>query len=151
MRVRVSPSRRKSKAESPELPEVKLQLNGVPALEFAAMAVPAAGLLRASMFNSAWLLLAERLLGRMLLEVVKLPEIATEVTAAETVSVVSRSVTVSEPLVLRVALVSVNEPTSPAEVSLAEISGVSLVPVMVTVTVLLPLKAGEASSVAVMV
>ena len=76
---------------------------------------------------------------------------ATELTAAVTVSVVSTSVTVTEPLVVRVVSVSVREATSPAVVSCAEISGVSLVPVIVIVTVLEPLSGVLSSSVAVMV
>ena len=54
MRVSVSPSRRKSKASSAEDPEVKVQLKVVPSpVVLAAMAEPAAGLLRASMALSA--------------------------------------------------------------------------------------------------
>ena len=55
MRVRVSPSRRKSKAVSPEAPEVNVQLKvDPPPVVLAAMAVPAVGLLRASMLRRAW-------------------------------------------------------------------------------------------------
>ena len=53
MRVRVSPSRRKSKAVSPDAPELNAQLKVVPAVELAAMAVPAVGLLNVSMLSSA--------------------------------------------------------------------------------------------------
>ena len=50
MRVRVSPLRRKSKASSTEDPDVKVQLKVVPPpVLLAAMAEPAAGLLRANM------------------------------------------------------------------------------------------------------
>ena len=83
----------------------------------------------------------------MLPDVVKVPLSATEETAAETVSVVSTSVTVMEPAVERVVSVSVREAVSAPPV----MTGVSLVPVMVMVTVLLPLRGGVASSVAVMV
>ena len=115
-------------------------------VEFAAMAEPAAGE-RLSMLSSAWLLLALRLGGKELPEEVKVPERATEETAAVTVSEVSTSVTVIEPEVERVVLVSVREAVFGALV----ISGVSLVPVMVMVTVLLPLREGDVLSVAVTV
>ena len=103
--------RRKSKAESPEAPEVKVQLNELPPGELAAMAEPAAGE-RLSMLSNAWLLLALRLAGRELPEPMKEPEKATEETAAETVSVVSRSVTVMAPLELMMpwACVSASNP-----------------------------------------
>ena len=146
MRVRVSPLRRKSKAESPEAPEVKVQLKDVPPGELAAMAEPAAGE-RLSMLSKAWLLLALRLAGRELPEPMKEPERAREETAAETVSVVSMSVTVIEPVVLRVVSVSVREAASAPAV----MTGVSLVPVIVIVTVLEPLSGVLSSSVAVMV
>ena len=71
----------------------------------------------------------------MLPDVVKDPLRATDEMEAVTVSVRSTSVTVSEPLVERVVLDSVREATSPAEVSVAVMSGVSLVPVMVMATV----------------
>ena len=52
--MRVSPLRRKSKASSAEDPDVKVQSNVVPPpVLLAAMAEPAAGLLRASMALSA--------------------------------------------------------------------------------------------------
>ena len=143
----VSPSLRKLKAASPVLPEVNVQEKDVGLVELAAMAVPAAGSLRASMLSSARLLLVARLDGKVLPEEVKVPERATEETAAVTVSEVSTSVTVIEPEVERVVLVSVREAVSGALV----ISGVSLVPVMVMVTVLLPLREGDALSVAVTV
>ena len=97
------------------------------------------------------MLFAESVLGRVLPELVKLPESATEVTAAVTVSLVSRSLTVSEPLLLRVVSVSVRAATSPLDVSVAYTSGESLVPVMVIVTVLDPLSGVLSSSVAVIV
>ena len=146
MRVRVSPLRRKSKAESPEAPEVKVQLKDVPPGELAAMAEPAAGE-RLSMLSKAWLLLALRVAGRELPEPMKEPERAREETAAETVSVVSISVTVIEPVVLRVVSVSVREAASAPAV----MTGVSLVPVIVIVTVLEPLSGVLSSSVAVTV
>ena len=146
MRVRVSPLRRKSKAESPEAPEVKVQLKDVPPGELAAMAEPAAGE-RLNMLSKAWLLLALRLAGRELPEPKKEPVRAREETAAETVSVVSMSVTVIEPVVLRVVSVSVREAASAPAV----MTGVSLVPVIVIVTVLEPLSGVLSSSVAVMV
>ena len=65
----------------------------------------------------------------------KLPESATEDTAAVTMSVTSVSLMVSEPFAVRLVSVSPRAARSPAEVSLAEISGVSLVPVMVMATV----------------
>ena len=146
MRTSVSPSLRKLKAESSELPDVNVQEKDVGLVEFAAMAEPAAGE-RLSMLSSAWLLLALRLGGKELPEEVKVPERATEETAAVTVSEVSTSVTVIEPEVERVVLVSVREAVFGALV----ISGVSLVPVMVMVMVLLPLREGDALSVAVTV
>ena len=57
----------------------------------------------------------------------------------------------NEPLLVRVVSVSVRADPSPAELSLAEITGVSLVPVIVMVTVLLPLRGVMSSSVAVIV
>ena len=129
--MRVSPSRRKSKAESPEAPEVKVQLKVVPpSTLFAAMAEPTAGE-RLSMLSRAWLLLALRVAGRELPEPMKEPAMATEETAAMTVSEVSPSVTVIAPIDLRVVSVSVTEFVSAPPV----MTGVSLVPVMVTATV----------------
>ena len=72
---------------------------------------------------------------------------ATELTAAVTVSVVSTSVTVMEPLVVRVLSVSLRGVVSSPPV----MTGVSLVPVIVIVTVLEPLRGVASSSVAVMV
>ena len=129
--MRVSPSRRKSKAESPEAPEVKDQLKVVPpSALLAAMAEPTAGE-RLSMLSNAWLLLGLRVAGRELTEPMKEPERAREETTAEMVSVVSPSVTVIAPFVVRVVSVSVTEFVSAPPV----MTGVSLVPVMVTATV----------------
>ena len=131
MRVRVSPSRRKSKAASAEDPEVKVQLKVVPpSALLAVMAEPTAGE-RLSMLSNAWLLLGLRLAGRELPEPIKEPERAREETTAETVSVVSPSVTVIAPFVVRVVSVSVTEFVSAPPV----MTGVSLVPVIVTATV----------------
>ena len=146
MRTSVSPSLRKLKAESSELPDVNVQEKDVGLVEFAAMVEPAAGE-RLSMLSSAWLLLALRLDGKVLPEEVKVPESARDETTALTVSAVSTSVTVMVPEVESVVLVSVREAVSGALV----ISGVSLVPVMAIVTVLLPLREGDALSVAVTV
>ena len=119
----------------------------MPLVESAAMAVPAAGLLRASMSSRARLLLALRLAGSVQPEEVKVPERATEETEAVTVSEVSMSVTVIDPEDERVVLVSVRVAVS----GVLLISGVSLVPVMATVTVLLPFREGDPLSVAVTV
>ena len=81
----------------------------------------------------------------------KVPDSATELTAAITVSAVSTSVTVKEPVVVRVVSVSVRAARSPALVSLAEITAVSLVPVMVRVTVSLSLRGMALLSVTVTV
>jgi hypothetical protein len=110
------------------------------------MAEPAAGE-RLNMLSKAWLLLALRLTGRELPEPKKEPVRAREETAAETVSVVSMSITVIEPVVLRVVSVSVREAASAPAV----MTGVSLVPVIVIVTVLEPLSGVLSLSVAVMV
>ena len=110
------------------------------------MAEAAAGE-RLTMLSNAWLLLALRLAGRALPEPMKEPEKATEETAAETVSLVSMSVTVIEPVVLRVVSVSVREAASAPSV----MTGLSLVPVIVIVTVLEPPSGVLSSSVAVIV
>ena len=83
------------------------------------------------MLSRAWLLLGLRVAGRELPEPIKEPERAREETTAETVSVVSPSVTVIAPFVVRVVSVSVTEFVSAPPV----MTGVSLVPVMVTAMV----------------
>ena len=88
-----------------------------------------------------------RAAGRVLPEVVKEPERATEETVAETRSLVSASVTSKDPLVARVVSVSVSDAASAPLV----MTGVSLVPVMVMVTVSLSLSGVLSSSVAVTV
>ena len=85
--------------------------------------------------------------GRVLPEVVKVPERATEETVAETRSLVSASVTSKDPLVARVVSVSVSDAASAPLV----MTGASLVPVMVIVTVSLSLSGVLSSSVAVTV
>ena len=81
----------------------------------------------------------------------KVPERATDSTLAVTVSLESISVTVNVPAALMLALISDRDAASPAVLSLAEITGVSLVPVMVTVTVSLSLSGIALLSVAVTV
>ena len=72
---------------------------------------------------------------------------ATESIVAAMVSVRSMSVTVIDPDEARVVLVSIRDAVSSPPV----ISGVSLVPVMTMVMVLLPLREGDPLSVAVTV
>ena len=80
-----------------------------------------------------------------------MPERATDDTLAVTVSLESISVTVNVPAALMLALISDRAAASPAVLSFAEITGVSLVPVMVTVTVSLSLSGIALLSVAVTV
>ena len=117
------------KAESPAEPDVNVQLKLDPADGSAGNCEVSPAVERASMDFSTALLEAVSEAGTVPPNV--LPVIATESTVAATVSERSMSLTVIEPEVERVVLVSVRAAVSGALV----ISGVSLVPVMVTATV----------------
>ena len=125
----VSLAARKLKAESPAEPEVNVQLKLDPADGSAANSEVSPAVERASMDFSTALLEAVSEAGTVPPNVP--PVMATESTVAATVSERSMSVTVIEPEVEMVVLVSVREAVSGALV----ISGPSLVPVMVTATV----------------
>ena len=86
---------------------------------------------RLSMSMRAWLSLFERTPGSVLPEVEKVPPMTTEVTSAERESEVSGSRTAMEPLAEMAAPVSVRS----AVTTLSVMTGASLVPVMVMVTV----------------
>ena len=134
----------KSKAVSPALPLVKSHWNTVPLVaELASRGTPAAGLSVSIDLSAAKLLLLSAV-GNV--AALKVPPSATDVTSAVSVSAVSMSVTVKLPLVLIVESVSVNDAASPEVVSLPLITGVSLVPTRVTVTVSTTLSGAVGSS-----
>ena len=119
------------KAPSPEEPEEKDQVKLDAAVGSASKAEVLLDAERASMALRAAFVEAVRESGTVPVVKKEPPVMATESTDTATVSVMSKSVTVIEPEEERVVLVSVRDAVSGALV----MTGVSLVPVMVTATV----------------